>query len=88
MDRRLGEPEVMALPMARRDIADYLRLTIETVARALSILRDETILSFIGKTQRKIVLHDRRKLDQRAGSSERSDCVSGPVRDVGARSVD
>jgi len=65
MDRRLGEPEVMALPMARRDIADYLGLTIETVARALSILRDEGVLGFIGQTQRQIVLHDRRKLYQR-----------------------
>jgi len=65
MDRRLGEPEVMALPMTRRDVADYLGLTIETVARALSILRDEGVLGFIGQTQRQIVLHDRRKLYQR-----------------------
>jgi CRP/FNR family transcriptional regulator, nitrogen fixation regulation protein len=59
MDQRLGQPAVIALPMNRRDIADYLGLTLETVARALSILRDEGVLSFIGQTQRKIVLHDR-----------------------------
>ena len=59
MDRRLGQPPVIVLPMNRRDIADYLGLTPETVARALSILRDEGVLSFIGQTQRKIVLHDR-----------------------------
>jgi CRP/FNR family nitrogen fixation transcriptional regulator len=62
LDRRLGQPVVMSLPMNRRDIADYLGVTLETVSRALSILRDENILSFIGKTQREIVLHDRSKL--------------------------
>ena len=68
MDRRSGQPDVIRLPMSRRDIADYLGLTLETVSRALSMLRDEGILSFIGKTQREIVLHDRRKLGQRATS--------------------
>jgi CRP/FNR family nitrogen fixation transcriptional regulator len=68
MDRRWGKPAVMALPMNRRDIADYLGLTIETVARAMSSLRHEGILSFLGKSQREIVLHDRHKLDQRASS--------------------
>jgi CRP/FNR family transcriptional regulator, nitrogen fixation regulation protein len=59
IDRRLGQPAVIVLPMNRRDIADYLGLTLETVARALSILREEGVLSFIGGTQREIVLHDR-----------------------------
>jgi CRP/FNR family transcriptional regulator, nitrogen fixation regulation protein len=69
MDRRLDQPEVMALPMGRRDIADYLGLTLETVSRALSALRKESILSFVGQTQRVIVLHDRSRLAQRATSS-------------------
>jgi CRP/FNR family nitrogen fixation transcriptional regulator len=64
MDRRLEQQAQMTLPMNRRDIADYLGLTVETVARAMSTLRREGVLSFIGLTQREIVLHDRPKLAQ------------------------
>ena len=62
MDRRLAAAGVMALPMCRRDIADYLGLTLETVSRALSILHDKGILGFLGQTQRQIVLLDRPRL--------------------------
>ena len=59
MDERLAHPNVMILPMSRRDIADYLGLTLETVSRALSTLRNEKMLRFDGSTQRHIVLLDR-----------------------------
>jgi len=62
MDHRLTAAGVMALPMCRRDIADYLGLTLETVSRALSTLHEKHILGFIGQTQRQIVLLDRTKL--------------------------
>jgi len=62
MDSRLTAAGVMALPMCRRDIADYLGLTLETVSRALSVLHDKGVLSFLGQTQRQIVLLDRSKL--------------------------
>ena len=62
MDRRLTAAGVMALPMCRRDIADYLGLTLETVSRALSILHDKGVLGFLGQTQRQIVLLDRHRL--------------------------
>jgi len=62
MDGRLAHPDVMTLPMSRRDIADYLGLTLETVSRALSILRDDKILRFHGTTQREVEMLDREKL--------------------------
>ena len=62
MDDRLDHPNVMILPMCRRDIADCLGLTLETVSRALSTLRDEKMLQFDGQTQRHVVLLDREGL--------------------------
>lgn len=62
MDHRLTAADVMALPMCRRDIADYLGLTLETVSRALSDLHSKGILGFLGPTQRQIVLLDRLRL--------------------------
>jgi CRP/FNR family nitrogen fixation transcriptional regulator len=62
MDRRLTPTDIIALPMCRRDIADYLGLTLETVSRALSSLHDRGILGFLGPSQRQIVLLDRPQL--------------------------
>ncbi len=62
MDVRLDNPDVMDIPMPRRDIADYLGLKVETVSRALAILRDENVVRFDGVTQRRIVLLNRTKL--------------------------
>ena len=62
MDRRLTAADVMPLPMSRRDIADYLGLTLETVSRALSRLHEDGTIGFVGTNQRQIVLVDRRQL--------------------------
>jgi CRP/FNR family nitrogen fixation transcriptional regulator len=64
MDKRLSAAGIMSLPMCRRDIADYLGLTIETVSRALSHLHELSIIGFLGNSQRQIVLLDRHKLIQ------------------------
>jgi CRP/FNR family nitrogen fixation transcriptional regulator len=60
MDRRLSVAGMMALPMCRRDIGDYLGLTLETVSRALSQLHDQGVLGFSGARQ--IVLRNRQRL--------------------------
>jgi CRP/FNR family nitrogen fixation transcriptional regulator len=60
MDSRLAKAGMMALPMSRRDIGDYLGLTLETVSRALSELNDRGILTFSGARQ--IVLRNRQRL--------------------------
>src|SRR5213080_1854734 len=60
MDRRLASAGMMALPMCRRDIGDYLGLTLETVSRALSQLHNEGVLGFSGVRQ--IVLRNRQRL--------------------------
>ncbi len=60
MDRRLAKAGMMALPMCRRDIGDYLGLTLETVSRALSQLNDQGILMF--SSARQIVLRNRQRL--------------------------
>jgi len=62
MDRRLTAAGIMPLPMSRRDIADYLGLTLETVSRALSRLHELDVIGFIGGNQRQIVLLDRQQL--------------------------
>ena len=62
MDKRSTAAGILALPMCRRDIADYLGLTLETVSRALSRLHGLGILGFIGNNQRQIVLLDREQL--------------------------
>ena len=63
MDRRLSGTDVLALPMSRRDIADYLGLAVETVSRELSQLRALGILKFEAG-QRQIMLEDRQKLQK------------------------
>ena len=60
MDRRLAITGMMALPLCRRDIGDYLGLTLETVSRALSQLHSEGVLGFSGARQ--IVLRNRQRL--------------------------
>ncbi|MBI2262742.1 MAG: helix-turn-helix domain-containing protein [Caulobacterales bacterium] len=51
-DRFRGE--IVALPMSRQDMADYLGLTIETISRMLGRLQAEGFVEFIGARKYRI----------------------------------
>jgi len=72
MDRRMNAPTVIILPMRRRDIADYLGLSLETVSRSLAVLRDQGIISVEGQ-RREVIIKDRKKLAQVAFSQSGGD---------------
>jgi len=60
MDRRIGTDDgVIVVPMSRRDIADYLGLTLETVSRIIAHFIRQRIVTASG---RKIMLHRRDRL--------------------------
>lgn len=61
MDFRNGENGVVELPMLRRDIADYLGLTLETVSRSFSELQSEGAVELDGA--RHVVLCNRAMLE-------------------------
>ena len=56
MNDRLPAVGVIVLPMCRRDIADYLGLTLETVSRELSEFHRKGYLRFLDTKQRQIVV--------------------------------
>jgi len=60
MDRRLSRFGEVALPVSRRDIADYLGLTLETVSRLVSEFHEKGLLTFFGP--RRFRLRDRARL--------------------------
>jgi CRP-like cAMP-binding protein len=57
MDTRHGKCGLFELPMSRRDIADYLGLTLETVSRGFSELQKQQALELAGA--RHVVLRNR-----------------------------
>ena len=53
-----GVANRMVLPMSRYDIADYLAVSVETVSRSLTDLRQRGMITLAGTRQIKIVNHD------------------------------
>jgi CRP-like cAMP-binding protein len=60
MERRLGPRDSLELPMTRRDMADYLGVSIETVSRSISQLQRQHALN--RSEPRRLVL-DQTKID-------------------------
>lgn len=65
MDERLGKAGVVELPMSRRDIADYLGLTLETVSRGFSQFHASGVVQLVDA--RHVVIVKRKKLEDDAG---------------------
>src|SRR4029077_16289869 len=66
----------VALPMSRYDIADYLSMAVETVSRALTILRERGIIQFEGV--RCVRIWDRDSL-KKANEGTSIESVTRPV---------
>ncbi len=64
--RQNPEATLLDLPMSRRDIADYLGLTVETVSRTITRLRREGTIRAAGRQAIEIV--DPGRLQERAGA--------------------
>jgi CRP/FNR family transcriptional regulator, nitrogen fixation regulation protein len=62
-----GATEVIVLPMSRYDIADYLALSVETVSRALTDLKQRGMIALSGTHEVTIV--DRGALDKVNGDA-------------------
>jgi CRP/FNR family transcriptional regulator, nitrogen fixation regulation protein len=60
MAKRIPGGDEVELPMPRQDIADYLGITIETVSRTMTQLRDDCTIGL--PTSRRIVLQNRTAL--------------------------
>jgi CRP/FNR family nitrogen fixation transcriptional regulator len=58
----------LVLPTSRYDIADYLALSVETVSRALTDLKDRGLISLAGP--RRVQIVDRHGLDDRHASDD------------------
>ena len=57
------------LPMTRRDISDYLGLTIETVSRTMDEFHRAKIIQFQGQRQRRFVIRDKKRLQHLAADA-------------------
>jgi CRP-like cAMP-binding protein len=55
MDARMRPTGIEELPMPRRDVADYLGLTVETVSRMISRLETEGVVKLIGPRRIKVL---------------------------------
>jgi CRP/FNR family nitrogen fixation transcriptional regulator len=70
-----GSASPVTLPMSRYDVADYLAMAVETVSRALTVLRERRVIQFEGV--RCVRICDRHSLEK-ANESTRSEPTARP----------
>ena len=74
MAERIGTPDsegtALALPMSRRDIADSLGLTIETVSRQFTLLRGQGLIETRGRSG--VILRKTGELENLSGHLDRA----------------
>ena len=66
MHARLSADNQIVLPMTRRDIADYLGLTVETVSRAMNEFRRAKIIEIRDHQPRRIIVRTKARLERLA----------------------
>ena len=66
--RRRPDSTILNLPMSRRDIADYLGLTVETVSRTITRMRKDGVIRTAGKENSEVL--DMEGLRNLAGADE------------------
>ena len=81
MEHRLSDQPAGAveLPMSRTDIADYLAISVETVSRALTGLRDRGAIQFSGARRLTIVHPEALEVDQRRDAERPLEEVPPPL---------
>jgi CRP/FNR family transcriptional regulator len=85
LERLKGEGGTIELPMSRIDIADYLGLTIETVSRILTQLRNEGVIETA--TARGVEVTDRGRLADCLEARRQTRCVAGRDAEPGRASM-
>ena len=83
MDARMGTTRGTELPMQRRDIADYLGLTVETVSRTISRLETENVIKLVAARQIKLLT--RFSIDEMQNVVPYPKDLAPTARHVGAR---
>lgn len=64
MHARLSKGDQIVLPMTRKDISDYLGLTIETVSRTMNAFRRAKIIEISQHFSRQIVILNKARLEE------------------------
>ena len=75
MNARLSIDSQIDLPMSRKDISDHLGLSTETISRIMSQFHRTKIIQFGDQTQRRILIRDKKRLEQLASDPSNFECL-------------